>query len=117
MAKQITCEGQDVTEGVQALYDLMIHSMDFGSGFLSEDELVPIFKISIVAGFDVSALERYLVNSAVEKRVGLWEGPNPRPTDVTWQDPKYQEWRDRQGAARNSFEVEEIAALRKAHGF
>lgn len=44
----------DVTEGVQVLYDLVVGSMDFGSGFLTEEDAVPLANIAEVCGFERS---------------------------------------------------------------
>lgn len=41
----------NITEGVQALYDLVIQSMDWGSGFLSMEEVVPIYDLARACGF------------------------------------------------------------------
>lgn len=51
----------DITEGVRALYDLVICSMDWGSGFLSYEDAVPVGKIAEAMGFDhVAEVHRYL---------------------------------------------------------
>jgi len=51
----------DITEGVQALYDLVICSMDWGSGFLSYEDAVPVGKIAELMGFDrVDDVQKYL---------------------------------------------------------
>jgi len=53
----------DVTEGVQALYDLAIGSMDFGSGFWSAEDAAPVAKLARICGFrQVEEIERYLRN-------------------------------------------------------
>lgn len=106
----------DVTEGVQALYDLLMSSMDIGSGFLSEDELVPVFQAAIAAGFDTSGLEDYLVSDAVDKRVGLWTGHNPMPPWRACDNTEYTDWYRRMDAARKGFQADEIAALRSTYG-
>jgi hypothetical protein len=41
----------DVTDGVKALYDLLGDSMDWGSGFISQEELLPIRALEIAAGW------------------------------------------------------------------
>lgn len=52
---------QDVTQGVQALYDLLIHSMDWGSGMLSAEDARPIALLARACGFKHSPeAERYL---------------------------------------------------------
>lgn len=51
----------DITEGVQALYDLVLASMDWGSGFLSYEDALPVAKVGRLFGFEQSEeAERYL---------------------------------------------------------
>jgi len=51
----------DITEGVQAMYDLVIGSMDWGSGFWSAEDALPVAKLARVCGFPrVEEAERYL---------------------------------------------------------
>lgn len=52
---------QDITEGVQALYDLVLNSMDWGSGFLSAEDARPVALLARACGFERAAeAERYL---------------------------------------------------------
>jgi hypothetical protein len=41
----------DVTEAVQALYDLVVQSLDWGSGFLTVEDAVPVADIARLCGF------------------------------------------------------------------
>jgi hypothetical protein len=51
----------DVTEAVSALYDLAIHSMDFGSGFWSAEDAEPVALLARTCGFEGrEELERYI---------------------------------------------------------
>ncbi len=51
----------DITEGVQALYDLVICSMDWGSGRLSYEDAVPVAQIGRLMGFDrIDEAEQYV---------------------------------------------------------
>jgi hypothetical protein len=51
----------DITEGVQALYDLVLSSMDWGSGFLSFEDALPVAQIGRLMGFGQSEeAERYV---------------------------------------------------------
>jgi hypothetical protein len=51
----------DITEGVQALYDLVIGSMDFRSGFWTAEDAAPVAKLARACGFERAAeAERYL---------------------------------------------------------
>jgi hypothetical protein len=51
----------DITEGVQALYDLVIGSMDWGSGFWSAEDAAPVARLARLCGFEqAEEAERYL---------------------------------------------------------
>lgn len=51
----------DVTEGVQALYDLVLSSLDWGSGFWSYEDALPVAQIARLAGFGrCEEAERYV---------------------------------------------------------
>lgn len=41
----------DVTEHVGAIYDLVIQSMDFGSGFLTSEDAEPLAELGEMCGF------------------------------------------------------------------
>lgn len=45
-------EPVDITESIQVLYDLVISSTDFGSGFLSVEDARPIVKLAELCGFE-----------------------------------------------------------------
>lgn len=52
----------EVTEGVQALYDLVISSMDWGSGFLSYEDAVPVGEIAELGAFEqADEVQRYVM--------------------------------------------------------
>jgi len=52
---------QDVTAGVQTLYDLVIQSMDWGSGFLTVEDTEPVVAIAEFCGFkDFEEAQRYI---------------------------------------------------------
>jgi hypothetical protein len=51
----------DVTTGVQALYDLALGSMDYGSGFWTSEDAAPVAEIARVCGFEgLADLECYV---------------------------------------------------------
>jgi hypothetical protein len=51
----------DITEGVQALYDLVIGSMNWGSGFWTAEDAAPVAKLARACGFErAEEAERYL---------------------------------------------------------
>lgn len=59
----------NVTEGVQTLYDHVISSMDWGSGFLTKEDAIPIAEIARVCGFESSEeAERYIHSMEEEER-------------------------------------------------
>lgn len=63
----------DVTVGVQSLYDLLIQSMDWGSGFLSAEDARPIAELARTCGFEgLEEAERYLHDQT------LWEARRSR---------------------------------------
>lgn len=41
----------DITEGVQTLYDMVIGSMDWGSGFLTAEDALPVVQVAKTCGF------------------------------------------------------------------
>jgi hypothetical protein len=60
---------QDITEGVQVLYDLVIQSMDFGSGFLTIEDVEPMAVVADFCGFEgFEEAQRYLENERVQER-------------------------------------------------
>lgn len=51
----------DITEGVMALYDLVISSMNWTSGFLSVEDALPVVEVAKVCGFEeCEEAERYV---------------------------------------------------------
>ena len=42
----------DITEHVKAAYDLVVGSMDWGSGFLTFEDAVPLAELARICGFD-----------------------------------------------------------------
>ena len=63
----------DVTEGVRALYDLVISSMDWGSGFWSYEDALPVAQIARLAGFDQAGeVERYVREALHRKESEEW---------------------------------------------
>jgi hypothetical protein len=63
----------EVTAGVQALYDLVIGSMDFRSGFWSHEDAVPVGEIARLCGFEkAEEIERYVRQSLHEEESHEW---------------------------------------------
>ena len=67
-----TGEPIDITEGVQVLYDLVTSSMDWGSGFWTEDDIQPVRALVEAVGFpgldNVDAYLEDLAKSAERQR-------------------------------------------------
>jgi hypothetical protein len=64
----------DVTAGVQALYDLVLASMDWGSGFLSYEDALPVAEIARLAGFEQrDEVERYVREALHSKESAEWQ--------------------------------------------
>lgn len=64
----------DVTEGVRTLYDHLIHSLDWGSGFLTTEEAVNIITVAQQCGFLMPAdaarqFERYAIGPSYQGRI------------------------------------------------
>lgn len=53
-----TANGDDVTEAVQILYDIAHGSMDWGSGFLDNDEMAAVIRFAVLMGWQVPSLPR-----------------------------------------------------------
>lgn len=53
--------GVNVTEAVSAIYDMVIQSLDWGSGFFTSEDAVPMAELGRICGFEmVEEAERYL---------------------------------------------------------
>lgn len=64
----------DITSGVQALYDLVIGSQDFGSGFWSYEDALPVAEVARACGFDRSEeVERYVRQALHRKESDEWQ--------------------------------------------
>ena len=71
----------DVTEGVQALYDLVIGSMNWGSGFWSYEDALPVAQIARLAGFgQCDEAERYVREALHTKESAEWRARQDLPT-------------------------------------
>lgn len=66
-------------EDVQLLWDNVISSMDWGSGFLDAEEMLRILVIGARFGFDISAQSSHFPSI-----VGDWERDNPKPSRVEY---------------------------------
>lgn len=59
---------EDITEGVQTLYDLLIGSMDWGSGFLTIEDVMPVARIAHFCGFKGhEEVDKYIADTQREE--------------------------------------------------
>lgn len=69
----------NVTAGVQTLYDCVIQSMDWASGFLTIEDTLPILEIAQVCGFKgYEEAERYVENERQTERERTCSHPSFR---------------------------------------
>ena len=67
----------DVSEGVAALYDLVINSMDWGSGFWSWEDALPVAVIGRLGGFkEIEEVERYIRDRKHDAETTIWRRDN-----------------------------------------
>ena len=68
----------DVSEGVQALYDLVLSSMDWGSGFWTWEDALPVGQIGHLAGFEkVAEVDRYVADRKHDQERRKWIREHP----------------------------------------
>lgn len=79
----------DITEGVQVMYDALIGSMDWGSGFLANDEAVAILRVAQACGF-LSPTEAQETFNAYARDDASWDPPAPLIADGSSQAPHLQ---------------------------
>jgi len=64
--KKIFVEGEDgtktdITEGVQSMYDLLVGSMDWGSGFICLEDAIPLAHLAKACDFKAwEEAEKYI---------------------------------------------------------
>jgi len=101
MQGRITHTGEDgtltdVTEAVQALYDLAIGSMDFRSGFWSAEDAEPVGKLAVICNFDQSYdILKYIAEEREKAERGAFYRQNfheihPRHDQVDAWDRMYE---------------------------
>lgn len=74
----------NITEGVQVLYDNVIQSMDWGSGFLTIEDVEPIVTLAKLCGFrEYEKAEEYMAAelAAEKQRKCLHEHWRQEPLD------------------------------------
>lgn len=74
----------DITEGVKTMYDLLVESMDWGSGFLSLEDVIEVSRLAQAMGF-VSIPE-----ADEQVRSYVWSRHKHCPTCHGWVDYDYR---------------------------
>ena len=114
MTAKITCDGIDITEHVAAMFDALVQSLDWGSGFLDADEIESILIVAELCGFDIPALPVEL------DLPGLVLPPAPKyPDDVGipaggWPSDHPEVWQEAQRKLAE-YRQAESAAYRERH--
>jgi hypothetical protein len=67
----VTVRGVDVTEHIAAMYDAIVASTDWGSGFLDDDAIEGILLVASLVGFDVDSVSPPRGSEANWKRQAL----------------------------------------------
>lgn len=57
MNEQICVGGENITEAVQVMYDMVCQSLDWGSGMFDTDEFRAVIKLAIRMGWKVPELQ------------------------------------------------------------
>ncbi len=122
-APRVTCRGVDVTEHVAAMFDALVGSLDWGSGFLSAEEIESVLVVAEVAGFDVPEFRYGAVDppglapfapepfpESTRAPAGGW--PSDRPE--VWERAQAEEraYAERQRARRDAHDGARAEALR-----
>lgn len=70
----------DITDGVQVLYDLVIQSQNFGSGFWTIEDLEPVARLAELCDFERSGdVRKYIENEKHWRELQAWQAANIRP--------------------------------------
>jgi hypothetical protein len=75
----------DITDGVQVLYDLVIQSQNFGSGFWTIEDLEPVARLAELCDFERSGdVRKYIEDEKHYRELVEWNAKNfaTRPVSV-----------------------------------
>lgn len=100
----------DVTEAVQVLYDLVVQSMDWGSGFLSVEDVVPVYRLAELCGFGESPRE-YLIGQRVAEKQQRWVALNRSQVLLRAGTPQYKRYMDELARLKKQWRAEAEAEL------
>ena len=63
MSKRITIDGLDITDHVAAMYDALVGSMDWGSGFLDDEQIEALLLVGEAAGWEMGSPSSCMLES------------------------------------------------------
>lgn len=113
---KITCGGVDISDHVAAMFDALVHSMDWGSGFLCDDQIEAIMTVGALAGWDMSGAEPTLT---MLKSIFTEQCPRPpthphdREASQKWHERDYLPWNERKQAAIRAWRDQFAAKARE----
>lgn len=97
---RITVDGADITEHVAAMFDAIVDSMDWGSGFLDTETIESILIVAELAGFEAPAVR---VNPPGFDEWNPGRFPKWEMSRADWQEsvgrPAYEDWQRRRAEA------------------
>lgn len=68
---------KDITEAVQALYDLAVSSLDYGSGFWSYEDAAPVARLAKLMGWEgAEGLQKYCDDKLHRTEADAWMADN-----------------------------------------
>lgn len=102
----ILCRGANIAEHVAAMFDALVGSLDWGSGFLDTETIESILIVAELAGFDVSGVHVHVPDESLAL-------PAMPPYAPPYNDPVAKAAHQTAWAERERVRVEAIAAWRK----
>lgn len=86
----------DITAGVQAMYDLVLGSMDWGSGFLTDDDAAPMSVVGHACGFaEVDRVDEYIADKRHDADRVSWMKANDPQGRIVYSTPGTRGWEAR----------------------
>lgn len=108
MSEPIMCRGVDISAHVASMFDALVGSMDWGSGFLDSDQIDAIMTIGALAGWDLSKAQPH-------DKVFHEKCPMPptaakdREATQRWYEHEWKPWNARKEAAIESWRKQFVA--------
>lgn len=100
----IKANGKDIMEEIRIMYDALVNSMDWGSGFLDSEAIDAILTVGIVIGAEIS--EDFTLPKSVKLPEAKWSLASTYEERMV----NYKKYQDAQATWRK----QHVAALRAA---